>query len=65
MDVALQKEFDEIELKRVRRQLKIDNINTALSVINTMRDGFVANKKLKDEVTDLAANVLIRELKEF
>jgi hypothetical protein len=65
VDIALQKMFEELEFKQKTQQLKVDKIGTAIMVINSLKDGFVASKKLKDEATDLAAQVLVRELKDF
>lgn len=46
-------------------QTKLTKIDTALRVIDVLSKGYVANKDFKDKATNLAAEVLGRELKDF
>lgn len=57
----------ELEFQKVNNPLqsKLTKIDTALRVIDVLSKGYVANKSFKDKATDLAAEVLARELKDF
>jgi hypothetical protein len=76
MGIQEDQELSKLEVERQRFMLEMDKsfqplhskvqrVETALRVIEVLNGGYVADKILKDEATNLAAKVLTRELKDF
>lgn len=62
-DIELQERRFNLSYQKIAR--KHEKIDMMLKVISTLSQGFVADKKLKDDALDKAAKVLNKELETY
>ncbi len=55
----------ELDLESIKFSYKSGRINSLLEVIKTLSSQYVADKDLKNEVTNRAATLLKKELEDF